>query len=361
MSTDLLTIPIKPDGEAFLKCLRREGTPDRVHYIELFLDGEVKDALCERFPVVANLDTSDPAYWYAREIAIQRFLGYDYVRASLEGLDWPMNRDTTSDTADLGRSGGRSFINEHQGPITNWDEFAAYPWPDPSRAGTAFLDWCERNLPDDMVVVASGQFAHFAEHLIWLMGYETICYAVYDSPDLVQAIADKLVDIYTVALDRLLTYKRVAVVWGSDDLGYRSGTLLSPADTRKYCLPGHKLMSAMAHSSGHPYLLHSCGNLESIMDDLINDVRVDAKHSFEDTIESVIDAKSTYGRHMALLGGIDVDFLCNANESQIRARVRETLTACMPGGGYCLGTGNSVANYIPLESYLTMLDEGRRF
>ncbi len=32
-----------------------------------------------------------------------------------------------------------------------------------------------------------------------------------------------------------------------------------------------------------------------------------------------------------------------------------------PGGGYCLGTGNSVANYIPLENYLTMLDEGRRF
>jgi uroporphyrinogen decarboxylase len=33
----------------------------------------------------------------------------------------------------------------------------------------------------------------------------------------------------------------------------------------------------------------------------------------------------------------------------------------MPGGGYCLGTGNSVANYIPLDNYLAMLDEGRKF
>jgi uroporphyrinogen decarboxylase len=33
----------------------------------------------------------------------------------------------------------------------------------------------------------------------------------------------------------------------------------------------------------------------------------------------------------------------------------------MPGGGYCLGTGNTVANYIPLESYFAMLDEGRRY
>ena len=28
------------------------------------------------------------------------------------------------------------------------------------------------------------------------------------------------------------------------------------------------------------------------------------------------------------------------------------------GGG---GTGNSVANYIPLDNYLAMLDEGRKF
>jgi uroporphyrinogen decarboxylase len=62
-----------------------------------------------------------------------------------------------------------------------------------------------------------------------------------------------------------------------------------------------------------------------------------------------------------LLGGIDVDFLCRASEAEVRARVRRTLEACMPGGGYVLGTGNSVANYIPVDNYLAMLDEGRRF
>ena len=33
----------------------------------------------------------------------------------------------------------------------------------------------------------------------------------------------------------------------------------------------------------------------------------------------------------------------------------------MDGGGYCLGTGNSVCNYVPVDSFLVMLDEGRRF
>ena len=37
------------------------------------------------------------------------------------------------------------------------------------------------------------------------------------------------------------------------------------------------------------------------------------------------------------------------------------LDVMMPGGGYCLGTGNSVANYIPLDNYLAMVDEGRLY
>ena len=96
------------------------------------------------------------------------------------------------------------------------------------------------------------------------------------------------------------------------------------------------------------------------MEELISEVGIDAKHSFEDTIERVEDAKKSYGRHIAVLGGIDVDFLCRATEEQIRLRTRRTIESCQPGGGWCLGTGNSVANYIPLDNYLAMLDEGRR-
>jgi hypothetical protein len=62
-----------------------------------------------------------------------------------------------------------------------------------------------------------------------------------------------------------------------------------------------------------------------------------------------------------LSGGIDVDFLCRSSESEIRARVRRTAEVYMPGGGWCLGTGNTPANYVPMENYLAMIDEGRRF
>ena len=147
-----------------------------------------------------------------------------------------------------------------------------------------------------MCLIASGGFAHFAEHVCWLMGYETLCYALYDQRDLVKAISERLIEIYTVVLERILQFDRVKIVWGSDDMGFKTGTLISPADLREFVLPGHKLMAEMAHAAGRPYLLHSCGKLTEIMDDLIDDVKIDAKHSFEDTIEPVTDANERYGR-----------------------------------------------------------------
>ncbi|MEA3407324.1 MAG: uroporphyrinogen decarboxylase family protein [Chloroflexota bacterium] len=352
---------IEPDWEAFVDCILRRGTPERVHHIELFLDAEVQEAVCDRFDLLDGLDMDDPFFEQKRQIEIQRFLGYDYVRCGLGNLEMPLKRTTLEDTADLKREGGRRYMEEHRGPITSWEDFETYPWPDPEEATTRSLEWYNENLPEGMCIIASGGFAHFAEYLTWLMGYETLCYALYDQRDLVAAISERLLDMFRVSLERMLAFDRVKIVWGSDDMGFRSATLISPDDLREFVLPGHKLMAQMSHDAGRPYLLHSCGNLTEIMDDLIYDVGIDARHSFEDTIEPVTEAYEKYGDRIAILGGIDVDFLCRADEEAIRRRVRHTLDECLPGGGYCLGTGNSVANYIPLENYLAMVDEGRKY
>ncbi|MCE5257432.1 MAG: hypothetical protein LLG44_00035 [Chloroflexi bacterium] len=355
------SVSVTPDWQGLVDCILRKGTPKRVHHIELFLDGEVQEAICQRFDLVSDLNPTDPAYPLQRQIAIQRFLGYDYVRCPVQGLDFQFNYHHADDTAALERANGRSYMDEHRGPITTWEEYEAFPWPQTSQLSTQTLEWFERNLPEDMGIIASGGFAHFAEHLTWLFGYESLCYALYDQRDLVKAISERLIILYKAALEQILQFKCVKIAWGSDDMGYKSGTLISPDDLREFVLPGHKLMAGMAHAAGRPYILHACGNLTEIMPDLIDDVRIDGKHSFEDSIEQVEEVKDTYGQRIALLGGIDVDFLCRSDEAAVRERVRRTLDKCQPGGGYCLGTGNSVANYIPLDNYLAMVDEGRRY
>lgn len=362
MAQKAFSIEITPDWEAFLACIRREGTPGRVHHIELSVDPEIGDAVAERYGVFDGLDPADPYIGEQRHLRLQRFLGYDYVHCGVENQEMVFTKGVVDDDAELARDGGRRYMEEHAGPITTWAEFEAYPWPDPKAISTRALEWYNANLPDDMCILGGeGAIGHFAEHLSWLMGYETLCYALYEQRDLVEAITQKNIEMFEAATKSLLQFDRVKAIFASDDMGFRSGTLISPNDLRELVLPGHKRMATLAHDAGRPYLLHSCGNLEAIMDDLIDDVGITGKHSFEDTIEPVADFAKRYGDRIAVLGGIDVDLLGRADEPTIRARVRETLDACMLGGGYCLGSGNSIANYIPVDSYLAMLDEGRRF
>ena len=96
------------------------------------------------------------------------------------------------------------------------------------------------------------------------------------------------------------------------------------------------------------------------MDDLIDWVGIDAKHSFEDVIMPAAEAKRRYGDRIAILGGVDVDYLSRHSVDEVRAYTRKVIEECAPGGGWALGTGNSVPNYVPVENYLAMLDEGRK-
>ena len=94
------------------------------------------------------------------------------------------------------------------------------------------------------------------------------------------------------------------------------------------------------------------------MQDLIEYVRIDALHAFEDTCSSITDYKRKYGHRIGLIGGIDIDKLTRLDEEPLRAYVRNVLDLCMPGGRYIFGSGNSICNFIPVDNYLIMLDEG---
>lgn len=351
----------QPDYEGLIETIKRKKTPQRVYNMELFQDPQIQDAIFKFFDLGRDIEDGDPNVAYRKHIAVNRFCGFDYVRAHLDDVEFPLNNQVVEDTAALRRVEGRAYRNEHTGFISNWEEFEGFKWPDPKKPeATRTLEWYQENLPDDMCIV-SGSMSHFCEYLTWLMGYETLCYSFFDQRDLVEAIADKLKDIYREIIKRYLEFDRLRIYFAADDMGFKSGLLFSREDMRRFVLTGHQEMAEIAHAAGRLYLLHSCGNLEEIMDDLIDDIKIDAKHSFEDTISDVRDLKKTYGQRISLIGGIDVDFLCRADEKDIRRRVRETLEVCQPGGGYCLGTGNSVANYIPLGNYLAMLDEGRLY
>jgi len=357
----LTDIKIKPDYEAFLSNLRREGTPKRVHYMELFLDGEIKTSIINRYGIGKDIPENDPYRYFKMEIELQRFLGYEYVACGIEGLGFPREifqaEDTTTEPNQ--KRTVRGWTDEHKGPVNSWEDFEKYPWPNSANYTTKSLEWLSANLPDDMCIVA-GCHSIF-EQVTWLMGYEFLCYAIHDMPDLVDAMFEKIGKLFNEVAEMLVQFDRVKILFGGDDMGFNTQPMVSPDVLINKSFPWHKNNAEIAHKAGKPYLLHACGNLTTLMDSLINYVKIDGRHSYEDAIEPVTVAKKKYGSQIAIIGGIDVHFLCTANEGQIRKRVRETLDVCMPGGGYCLGSGNSVTNYIPVDHYLAMMDEGRRY
>jgi uroporphyrinogen decarboxylase len=354
--------PLEPDVGEMIDILFRRKMPRRVHHIELFLDTEIKEAVCGRFGLATELNESDPLFETKRDITLQAFLGYDIFRVGVARKTvFPTATLSAPDTTALHSQerAARDWQEEHVGPIQGWEDFEAYHWPKVAEIDFSALEWLEGNLPPNMGCYELT--AHVFEILSFLLGYETLCYFVVDQPALVDAILEKVGTFYVEFTKTLADFSKVAVLWGSDDLGFRSGTMMSPDFLRQKILPWHRQCAQIARAKGKPYLLHSCGKLDEIMNDLIDDVGIDAKHSFEDAILPVTEAKGRYGHKIALLGGIDMDFLCRSDESKIRKRVRETLEICTKGGGYCLGTGNTVANYVPLDNFLALIDEGRRF
>jgi uroporphyrinogen decarboxylase len=221
------------------------------------------------------------------------------------------------------------------------------------------LEYVHSHLPDGMGLI-SCHAGGLYEHLSAIFSYEGLALALYDAPDLVQAVADRVGELMEQYYRWLLQLNRLIAVFPGDDMGFRTGTLLAPDQLRKYTLPWHKRFARLAHEAGLPYFLHSCGNLAAIMDDLIDDVGIDGKHSYEDAILPITEAQARYGDRIAVLGGVDVDVLGRADPDAVRRYVRGIIDTCAPRGRFAIGSGNSIPSYIPVENYLTMIDEAIR-
>jgi len=362
--TDYPHLPItnpRPDGARFIRVLLGQEQATRPPLVEYLVDVVLRKPITTDLlgrtwvDPVAGDKRSLAAYW-DNFIAFWHQMGYDFVRYE-EGLALPENDLHAADTA-AGATGERHWRDMHQGTIRSWQDFETYPWPKVEEHSFANYEYLNNHLPEGMgLIVAHGGGMY--EHLSAIFSYEGLCFALFDQPDLVAAVAQRLGELMTQFYRQILDLDRVIALFPGDDMGFRSGTLLAPEHLRQYTLPWHKRFAQMAHAKGLPYFLHSCGNLATILPDLIDDVHIDGKHSYEDAILPVAEFQARYGDRIAVLGGIDVDVLARRSPAEVRAKVRETINACAPHGRYAIGSGNSIPSYIPVENYLAMIDEAQ--
>ncbi len=256
--------------------------------------------------------------------------------------------------------GGGALLGEHPGPIQTRADFERYPWDELPRR---FWGVAERRfaalaaaMPPGMKAlggVGNGIF-EISEDLV---GYEYLAYMSHDDPelyaDLYRRIGDLMVTIwreFLVCHSDLFAICRVG-----DDQGYKVSTLVAPQVIRTHMVPQYRRVIELVHAADRPFLWHSCGNIFSIMDDMIA-VGIDAKHSNEDVIAPFGTWIERFGDRIGLVGGVDVDILCRESPDVIFERVMEMGRRFRAQAqGYALGSGNSIPDYVPVEGYLAMI------
>jgi len=323
----------KPNINNLYKILRREA-PDRPTLFELFLN----EQLYEHFT-----GGKEPAWGTA---AGTRYLakayaaaGYDYATVAGSKFGFPTE----------GQDQKHSLSLNEGAPIADRTAFDAYVWPNVDEFDFGALDVAE-DLPEGMKLMVMGPNG-VLENVIRLMGYDNLCLMIYDDPELVsdvfENVGKRMVRYYELALQ----YKSVGLVMSNDDWGFNTQTMLMPSQMREYVFPWHQKIVDLGHAAGLPVVLHSCGYFGEVMEDVIG-LGFDGKHSYEDNILCVEESYKKWHDRIAILGGIDLDFIVTKTPEEVYARAKALLD--LGKTGYALGTGNSVPEYVPWENYFAM-------
>lgn len=340
----------------------RRRIPEVVPLYEHFADDQIVEKIMGYdFSIIDTNTFEGQLDLWRKRITFYQQLGYTYVPVEMGPL-FASREDLVSEDTALYSKGSRGWVNEHGGAIHCMADLEnpAY-WPEGEQAfNYKTFEALADLVPDGMKIIGGASGGPF-EHASFLMGVEPLSVAMYDDPAFVRLFFERIGTTLVEIASRLVKMEKLGIYRFGDDLGYKTATMLSPAQLRKYVFPWSKKVVEAVHRAGKPFLLHSCGQLERVMDDLIDDVKIDAKHSFEDVIMPVTEAKRRWGDRVAILGGIDMDFMCRRSPAEIMERTKRTMEVCARGGGYAIGTGNTVANYVPVENYLAMLKAAADF
>ncbi len=329
-----------PDWTALASVLRREPTARPVLF-EFFLNGPLLDRL-------AGPPDAAQGHWGH---VVRGFAAAGYDAVPVPASDFAFPRRPVAVGASISQN-AMSLIHDRAG-------FDAYPWPDPDAASDLCLHQAAAILPAGMGLVLFGP-GGVLENVTELIGFDRMCVLACDDPDLLGEICDAVGSRLLRYYQRALRHPAYRFAIGNDDWGHKGGTVLSPRMMRRFILPWHERIVAAIHAAGRQAILHSCGRIDALMDDVIDGLHYDGKHSYEDVILPVEEAYERWGRRIAILGGIDVDFVCRSTPEAISARASAMLTRTATRGGYALGTGNSVPDYVPQAHWEALVAPARR-
>ena len=351
-----MTVNISPDWNRVLRTAAFDQV-DRVPLAEALIDYEIQGRFLGR-PVAPDDLAAQVEFWSAT--------GYDYIPSNI-GLMEPGKVTGDSHVSKVlrrrsdGGEGEGDWNLETASFIHSQADFEAFPWAELAALDLSRLTRAAEFLPPGMKAIGvSGKIFT----LTWmLMGFNHFALSLIRRPALVEAVFEKVAAIQYSALDRVLALPHVGAVWAVDDLAYNSGPIISVKHFERYLFPWYREMARRCHEAGRLFFLHSDGKLDALLPSLI-DLGLDVIQPIDPTCNDIVAIKKKVEGRLTIVGNVPNELLRVGTAEEVRDYTRMLLRDVAPGGGFMLGSGNSVPDWARFENYQAMrrtaLSEGAR-
>jgi len=340
----------------------RHIEPDKIPKGELQID----DSLADRLLGISTQGEAQNALikWmtepiseetFRRQYKVRQLLNMDIVDVFPQGPVTPLGKTPEGyeiirnvwgvETVVMGNSS-----KDVKSPIADIRTASSYKFP--SLQDFKF-DNIEKWAHETDLFVTSQVFSAFDGVWWQLLGFENYMTCTYMHKEELKSLIKEYIEFEVELAKAAVSHGADAIIVG-DDLGYNSGTFLSPASLREIVFPYMEKQVTEIKKIGIPVVLHSCGNINQILDDIVN-IGFDALHAMQPSAHmDLAYIKQRYGDKLCLWGNLDVDTLSRESGERVDALVREAIRVVAPNGGYILSSSNMLSDSIPAEIALTM-------
>ena len=197
------------------------------------------------------------------------------------------------------------------------------------------------------------------QSLIDILGYGQLVDTIVNKPKLTKAILRKI-DNLNIGIVNIMAGQGFRVFIRPEDFGSTQGLMYPSKELKGIIVPSFKRLVDTAHQKGAYMILHSCGNINDIIEDVVK-VGFDGLHPLEPPGMDFQELKKRFGDKICLIGNVDSrKTLISGTRKEI---VDETKEKIVIGGlkGHILGSSHSIHGGINLGNYQIFLKTAKKY
>jgi uroporphyrinogen decarboxylase len=187
-----------------------------------------------------------------------------------------------------------------------------------------------------------------------LRGMEQLMIDFYDHPRFVHALLEQIGD-YNIAQVREAVRYDIDAVYFGDDWGQQHGLQMGPRLWRQFIYPVLKRMYAAVRDAGKFVMIHSCGDVDELFDDLLA-IGLNCFNPFQPEVMDIHGLLPRYRGRLAFYGGLSTQrTLPFGSVADVRAEVGRLLELGRQGA-YIFAPAHDVEGDVPLENVLAAIE-----